>query len=129
MRLVVAALAAVCIAVPVAARIQGPGAQGPAVVSPQVNPDRSVTLRVLAPKADEVMVTGEILNGAQPLAMARGDDGVWTVTTPPVPVDVYLYAFRIDGVNTPDPRNPWVKLVSGAGLASQVEVPGDGPQD
>src|SRR4029079_9723765 len=27
-----------------------------------------------------------------------------------------------------DPRNPWVKLVSGAGLASQVEVPGDGPQ-
>lgn len=128
MRSVVAALAAVCIAVPVAARTQGPGAQGPAVVSPQVNPDRSVTLRVLAPKADEVVVTGEILNGAQPLAMARGDDGVWTVTTPPVPVDVYLYAFRIDGVNTPDPRNPWVKLVSGAGLASQVEVPGDGPQ-
>ena len=47
---------------------------------------------------------------------------------PAVPPDVYTYAFNVDGVNTPDPRNPWVKLVSGTGLASQVEVPGDGPQ-
>jgi hypothetical protein len=31
-------------------------------------------------------------------------------------------------VNTTDPRNPWVKLVSSTGLASQVEVPGDGAQ-
>jgi enterochelin esterase-like enzyme len=106
----------------------GRGAQGPAVVSPQVNADRTVTLRVLAPKATEVAVTGEILNGAQPAPMTRGEEGVWTVTLPAVPPDVYLYAFRIDGVNTPDPRNPWVKLVSGAGLASQVEVPGDGLQ-
>jgi enterochelin esterase family protein len=106
----------------------GRGAPGPAVVSPQVNTDRSVTLRVLAPKAAEIAVTGEILNGAQPAPMTRGEDGVWTITLPAVPPDVYLYAFRIDGVNTPDPRNPWVKLVSGAGLASQVEVPGDGPQ-
>jgi len=106
----------------------GRGAQGPTVVSPQVDADRTVTLRVLAPKATEVVVTGEILNGAQPAPMTKGDDGVWTATLPAVPPDVYLYAFRIDGVNTPDPRNPWVKLVSGTGLASQVEVPGDGPQ-
>ena len=45
-----------------------------------------------------------------------------------MPPDIYTYAFNVDGVNTPDPRNPWVKLVSGTGLASQVEVPGDGPQ-
>ena len=45
-----------------------------------------------------------------------------------MPPDVYTYAFNVDGVNTPDPRNPWVKLVSGTGLASQVEVPGDGAQ-
>jgi enterochelin esterase family protein len=102
--------------------------QGPQVVSPEVNADRSVTLRLLAPKATEVLVTGEILNGAKPTPMTKGADGIWTVTLPAVPPDVYLYAFNIDGVNTPDPRNPWVKLVSGAGLASQVEVPGDGLQ-
>jgi enterochelin esterase-like enzyme len=106
----------------------GRGPQGPQVVSPQVNPDRSVTVRVLAPKATEITVTGEILNGAQPKAMTKGDDGIWTATLGPVPPDVYTYAFNIDGVNTTDPRNPWVKLVSGTGLASQVQVPGDGAQ-
>jgi enterochelin esterase-like enzyme len=106
----------------------GRGPQGPLVVSPQVNSDRTVTLRVFAPKATEITVTGELLNGSQPKPMSKGDDGIWTATLGPVPADVYTYAFNIDGVNTTDPRNPWVKLVSSTGLASQVEVPGDGPQ-
>jgi enterochelin esterase family protein len=113
---------------PAAPQGGGRGQQGPQVVSPQVNADRTVTLRLLAPKATEVNVTGELLNGAQPRPMAKGDDGIWTVTMPAVPPDVYTYAFNIDGVNAPDPRNPWVKLVSGAGLASQVQVPADGLQ-
>jgi enterochelin esterase-like enzyme len=106
----------------------GRGQAGPQVVSPQVNADRTITLRLLAPKADEVTVTGEILNGAQPKAMTRDAEGIWTASLGPLPPDVYTYAFNIDGVNTTDPRNPWVKLVSAAGLASQVEVSGDGPQ-
>ena len=104
------------------------GRGGPQVVSPQVNADRTVTLRVLAPKATEITVTGEILNGSQPKPMTRGEDGIWTATLGPLPPDVYTYAFNIDGVNTPDPRNPWIKPVSAAGLASQVEVPGEGAQ-
>ena len=60
--------------------------------------------------------------------MVKGGDGIWSATLGPLPPDIYTYAFNIDGVNTPDPRNPWVKLVSGTGLASQVQVPGDGPQ-
>ena len=106
----------------------GRGAQGPQVVSPQVNADRSVTVRVLAPKATEITVTGELLNGSDPKPMTKGDEGIWTATLGPVPPDVYTYAFNIDGVNTTDPRNPWVKLVSAAGLASQVEVAGDAAQ-
>ena len=106
----------------------GRGQQGPQVVSPQVNADRTITLRLLAPKATDVRVTGEILNGSEPKAMTKGEDGIWTVTMPAVPPDIYTYAFNVDGVNTPDPRNPWVKLVSGTGLASQVEVAGDTPQ-
>jgi enterochelin esterase-like enzyme len=104
------------------------GPQGPVVVSPEVNADRTVTLRLLAPKATEVKVTGELLNGAESPAMTKGADGIWTITMPAVPPDVYTYAFNVDGVNTPDPRNPWVKLVSSTGLASQVEVSGTEPQ-
>jgi enterochelin esterase family protein len=93
-----------------------------------VNADRTISFRVLAPKATEITVTGEILNGADPKPMTKGADGLWTATLGPVPPDVYTYAFNIDGVNTTDPRNPWVKLVSGTGLASQVEIPGDEAQ-
>ena len=56
------------------------GQQGPQVISPLVNADRTVTVRLLAPKATEIMVTGEILNGGQPQAMTKGDDGIWTAT-------------------------------------------------
>ena len=93
-----------------------------------MNPDRSVTLRLFAPKATEVIVTGELATASPPKVMTKGDDGIWTATLGPVPPDVYTYAFNVDGVNTTDPRNPWVKLVSSTGLASQVEVPGDGLQ-
>ena len=106
----------------------GRGQQGPQVVSPEVHADRTVTLRLLAPKATEVTVTGELQNGAPPKPMTKGEDGIWTVTMPAVPPDVYTYAFNVDGVNTPDPRNGWVKLVASTGLASQVQVPGDGLQ-
>jgi enterochelin esterase-like enzyme len=104
------------------------GPQGPVVISPEVSAERTVTLRLLAPKATEVTVTGEILVGEQPRPMSKGADGIWTATLGPLSPDVYTYAFSVDGVNTPDPRNPWIKLVSASGLASQVQVPGDGPQ-
>ena len=104
------------------------GPAGPVVVSPLVNPDRTVTVRLHAPKATEVTVTGELATASPGKVMTKGDDGIWTATLGPVDADVYTYAFNVDGVNTPDPRNPWVKLVSGTGLASQVEVAGDEPQ-
>ena len=107
---------------------RGGAQQAPMVVSPEVNADRTVTLRLYAPQATEVRVTGELLNGAQPVPMKKGEDGIWTVTMAAVPPDVYTYMFNIDGVSTPDPRNPWVKLVSATGLASQVQVPGDSLQ-
>ena len=107
---------------------RGRGQTGPTVVSPQVNADRTVTVRIYAPKASEVTVTGELVNGSQPVQMTKGDDGIWSATLGPLPVDIYTYAFSVDGVHTPDPRNPWVKLVSGTNLTTQVEVPGDGLQ-
>ena len=60
---------------------RGGGAQGPQIVSPQVNADRTITLRLNAPRATEVTVTGEILNGAQAKPMTKGADGIWTATS------------------------------------------------
>jgi enterochelin esterase-like enzyme len=110
------------------ARAQRGPSRGPRFVSPEVHADRTVTLRVLAPKADSVRLTGEILNGGRPPALVRDLSGVWSTTVGPLPPDIYTYAFNIDGVNVPDPQNPYIKPVSASGLATQVEVPGDGPQ-
>jgi enterochelin esterase family protein len=106
---------------------QGPPRR-PRVVSPEVHADRRVTVRLLAPRADTVRLTGEILDGGRPTALTRDSAGVWSITVGPLAPDVYTYAFDVDGVNVPDPLNPYVKTVASAGLATQVEVPGDGPQ-
>ena len=50
---------------------RGPGVRGgagnlPAVIrSPEVGPDRRVTFRLLAPKASEVILTGEFMEGSR----------------------------------------------------------------
>jgi len=110
---------------------QGGAPRGPEVVSPEVHADRRVTLRILAPRADSVRVTGEIITDrAAPSAMARDSSGVWSLTVGPLAPDVYTYAFTVDGVHTPDPLNGYAKTGPGGifPLSSQVEVPGDGPQ-
>ncbi len=99
----------------------------PAYVSPQVNPDRSVTLRLFAPEAKQVVATGELDGTPHPLT--RGADGVWSVTVGPFAPDIYTYAFGVDGVTALDPRNPNTKYGYGTfGPVSVVEVPGDAPQ-
>lgn len=109
---------------------QGAGAgrgfgRGPQVVSPQVNPDHTITLRFRAPEAKEVTVIGEIDGKDHP--MTKGDSGIWSVTIGPLAPDVYNYQFRVDGIVAMDPQNPAVKLGFGAfPPANLVEVPGDG---
>lgn len=49
----------------------------PAVVSPEVLADRRVTFRLYAPKATEVLLTGEWMGPREkPAALLKGDDGV-----------------------------------------------------
>jgi len=112
---------------PAAPAAAGRAGRLPAVVSPQVNADRTITLRFRAPNAREVIVIGETDGRDHP--MARGEDGVWTVTIGPFAPDVYNYQFRVDGVVAMDPSNPWVKLGFGNfPPANLVSVPGDGLQ-
>jgi enterochelin esterase family protein len=105
------------------------GGRGPVVVSPEVHPDRTVTLRVLAPRAKSVTVSGEIA-GTKPLTAAAPDAaGVWNFTTEPLPPDIYAYSFNIDGVSVPDRANRdprFLRYTDSLGV-SLVEVPGAPP--
>ena len=110
---------------PQGAAAPGPGragGRGPAVVSPEVKPDRTITFRFRAPNANQVTVIGEIDGQRHP--MTKGENGVWTATVGPLPADVYNYQFDVDGVIAMDPVNPSVKLGWGAfPPANLVEVP------
>ena len=84
--------------------------QATPLVSPDILPDGRVTFRLIAPKADEVLLSGEFLD--KPLSFARDADGVWSVTVGPITPEIYHYNFTIDGVRTIDPSNPQLKTGS-----------------
>ena len=69
-----------------------------------VNPDKTVTFQLSAPKAATVELTGDFLQGNQ--AMNKADTGVWSITVGPLKPRIYNYAFLIDGLHVPDPQNP-----------------------
>jgi enterochelin esterase-like enzyme len=117
---------------PDAGRAAGRGGGMPtpytALHSPEVHPDRTVTLRFRAPSALQVEVVGEILQGKGSLSMTKGEDGIWTATLGPLPPEIWIYNFRVQGVDVPDPSNPAIKPVPpGFAMSSFVEVPGDTP--
>ena len=76
---------------------------GTGLVSPEINPDHSVTFRLFAPKAVKVQVTGDFMNGRADLV--EGKDGVWSFTTAPLAGELYSYSFIVDGMRTMDPSN------------------------
>jgi enterochelin esterase-like enzyme len=74
----------------------------PPLVSPEVHSDGSVTFRIDALNAKEVKLDRE---GAEPIPMQRGDQGIWSITTPPLAPDYYGYSFMVDGSRTMDASN------------------------
>ena len=72
------------------------------LVTPDVHTDGSVTFRYRAPNAQEVKLARE---GTDPIAMQKDDQGVWSVTTGPLPPDYYGYSLIVDGVRSLDPYN------------------------
>src|SRR5271154_921876 len=90
------------------------------LVSPEVHADGSVTFRFRAPNAKEVKLARE---GAEPEAMQKDDQGVWSRTTSPFAPDYYGYSFVADGVRLIDPSTPLLKPNLLA-TESMVHVPG-----
>lgn len=82
----------------------------PPVVSPQVSPDHRVTFRLRAPNANSVTVSGDFWHEqGRTEKLAKGEDGVWTLTTEPLQPDMYSYWFTVDGVPMPDPADGLIK--------------------
>jgi enterochelin esterase-like enzyme len=94
-------------------------APGSNIRSIEVSSDHKVTFRIYAPKADEVSVAGDFGNAK----MEKDDQGVWSATVGPLVPDYYTYTFRVDGVQTVDPRNPMIKPGLGS-VNSMFLVPG-----
>ena len=87
-----------------AGRGAGRGAAGPRVASPEIHPDKTVTFRLSAPKAQEVALNGS-WDGATNLPMTKGADGVWSTTIGPLGDQLWGYWFVVDGVKALDPGN------------------------
>jgi len=95
--------------------------------SPELHPDRTVTFRLFAPKASEVILMGSpgILEAIKkPMPLQKDDKGVWSLTVGPLAPGFYTYGYAIDGgLRMPDPSNPNVELRRW-GNTSMFIVPG-----
>lgn len=90
------------------------------IVSPEVHKDGSVTFRFLAPKADSVQLSSDLLplekvmgkNGViekqGTVHLTKDKNGLWTYTTQPLESEMYTYTFLVDGVRSNDQNNPFV---------------------
>ena len=116
-------LAAQCFLIALSLAAQGPPAP---IHSPQVHSDRTVTFRLRAPQAALVELTGEVVRGKGPQPMTKGSDGVWSLTIGPLPPEIWIYNFRVQGVDLPDPSNISLmpRAAGAAAVSSFSETPG-----
>lgn len=85
---------------------------------PQVNSERRVRVRVVAPQAQSVVF--DFLGGAK-YPLAKGEDGAWVGVTRPQDEGFHYYQLVIDGAGVPDPGTLY--FYGGNRWGSAVEVP------
>ncbi|AYQ33228.1 esterase [Runella sp. SP2] len=96
----------------------------PAISSPNVHADNSITFTYFSRTAREVKLSGEFLK--EPVLLTKDTSGIWRVTVPPVTPDIYPYNFTVDGVGVADPNNTQI-FANERFKRSIVEVKGDKP--
>lgn len=75
--------------------------------SPEINPDGTVTFRLVSPKAITVAVSGDFLpQGSAP--MKENEHGVWEYTSEVLAPELYKYHFVVNGTYLLDPSNIFV---------------------
>lgn len=90
------------------------------VVSPQIE-EESVAFRIAAPQAVNVQLSVSWMQ--QPLAMTKGEQGVWEVVLPKPEPELYTYAFIVDGVRVNDANNIFMQR-DGTTFLSVLLIPG-----
>ena len=101
------------------------------VISPEVTDEGMVTFRLKAPRAQEVLLSAGTINATldgevKPWPFTKGDDGIWTLTIGPIPPNIYVYKFVIDGAAVTDPGNTLTGFGDQPGYSNLV-VHGKGP--
>lgn len=98
-------------------------------ISPVVHDDQTVTFRINAPEAEEVLLFWSIMTGLQadgPVPFTKNENGMWSLTVGPLTPNIYKYKFIVDGVPIVDPNNTFGGFENQPGY-SYVVVHGDGP--
>ena len=87
---------------------------------PQVNSERRVRARVVAPQAQSV--AARFLGGAR-YPLTKGDDGAWVGVTRPQDEGFHYYQLVIDGAEVPDPGSSVFLRRAAAGAAASKSPP------
>ncbi|WP_435357956.1 esterase [Emticicia sp. SJ17W-69] len=96
----------------------------PAISSPNINPDKSITFKYYSKNAKRVSLSGEFLKS--PISMKSDTSGIWSVTVPPMTPDIYPYSFYVDSVQIADPNNSYI-FANERFKRSIVDIPNDKP--
>ena len=101
------------------------------VISPEVNDLGMVTFRVKAPEARDVQLAAPTIAAglgreSTSWAFTKAADGTWSLTIGPVPQNIYVYKFVVDGVSVVDPNNTLGGFGNQPGYSTLV-VHGSGP--
>lgn len=75
------------------------------ITSPEINVDKSITFRLMAPNAKKVELQGDLLSNNNSVSMTKSDDGIWSYTTTPLKPELYSYSFMVDGLKIRDANN------------------------
>ncbi len=79
------------------------------ITSPETNQDGTVTIKLMAPRASDVSITGSWIPGEKLRSgthkMHKENDSIWSYTTGVLEPEMYRYALLVDGVRTIDPSN------------------------
>lgn len=75
------------------------------LVSPDIHPDGSVTIRYHNPSAREVKVNFEAPCPVRSVPMEKDERNIWTCTTPVLSPELYKYGLVVDGTPVLDPQN------------------------
>ena len=59
------------------------------ITSPEINADKSITFRLMAPNAKKVELQGDLLGATNTALMEKQADGIWTYTTSSLKPELY----------------------------------------